>query len=514
MGNREAMNGPAERKAWRRLEALIARDEPLPEGLYERMLEVPERDAKRRRSIRTRTAAAVAAAAMLLLSLYMAHTRATGRPAERAVRPVVAQVTPPAPVSPATASVETLGSLHRQARSRDVGIARAATVRLGELSRRESLPVLLEALGREACRDLAATALGSLGDERALPALERYLPDPAALAAVVRIGGPEAVETIERRLRLADAEESTSLVAAVAEVGGAAAADALARLFTDPGHGPCAWTALRTHENRLLPHLLARIVSDPDRVLPVLERLAPPSAVDAIQPLLAERAHRAKAARVLARIDTPEAHDALLAQPRAADVREAFRLAGPGMEARLLRDLSHGSRQDALDRIELLGLCGHEPSVAPLESLGADPVLGPRVLTALGRIGGDDAARALGRLASRTALRRPAVEALGWTRSKVAVDVLVDLAHERPDVLGPVLSALARHASPEAVTAIARLDERGTRAQRTLRGMDRDVVIPALLSMLDEADVPVARRALRAFGQEVPGSRPHVARLH
>ena len=86
----------------------------------------------------------------------------------------------------------------------------------------------------------------------------------------------------------------------------------------------------------LLPHLLVAAGDDDDRVampaLATLERLAPPSAVSRLRPLLADRRRRAPVARILARIDTAEAADALLGGLTDAEVRDAFRLAGTGCE--------------------------------------------------------------------------------------------------------------------------------------------------------------------------------------
>lgn len=505
MGNRDAMNKRKDSDLELQLEDLLARDEELPEGLYERALAIPDRD--RRQRSRRRTFAGIGVAAAAAAVLVLTFSRAGDRHPERPRPPE------PTPVAAAPGPAEeSLGMLHQTARGRDVPAARGAIRRLGELGRRESLPVLREMLARDECRDVAMVALGSLGDPRAIPAVAVYLPDPYAFAAITRIGGDEAVDALQQRLAHAEVDEGTLLLDGIAQLSGARAARAVVAAVDDPRHGSAAWSVLRANEERLLPSLLARLGSDPDPVLPVLERLAPPIAVEALIELLASRAHRSTAARILARIDTAAAHDALIADHRTADVRDAFRAAGPRMELRLLREVESASRQERIERIELLGLCGGTRAVTAMEALARDPALAPGVVTALGRIGGDEAALALGRLSARTALRRPAIEALGWTHSTAAVDVLVDLANEERTLLTPVLSALARHASPEAVTAIARLDERGTRAERTLRGMDRELVVPALLSLLND-DAPAARRALRAVGQAVPGSAPRTTRL-
>jgi hypothetical protein len=525
MGNREQVSAHepedrAELEAFQTLDAMLALPEPLPTGLLQRTHELLE---QRERSPSRPALALAGALAVVVLALLWAPWRAT-EDADQGIPAVV-----PAPTfaqqveaallrdSPASqlyldqVGANALGVLHRLARGDDVEVAQAAIAQLGHLGRRESLPVLVSCLRREDRRATAVHGLGMLGDERGVEVLEPLLEDEAlggaALASVVRIGGEAAADVLAGRIRAPETmHERAALVAALGVVDGEEAALTLSRLLADPVLGSAALATLRTHEVTLLPHLLAAASRRDDReALPALdglERLASPAAVPTLTSLLDSRRRRAIAARILARIDTRDAADALLSRASSADVREAFRRAGPGIEARLLEHLESGARRDRRRVIGLLGLCGTSAGVEKLERLAEIPALAPEAITSLGRIGGPEAAAALGRIAERPVLARYAIEALGWTRSDTAVGLLEQLAADAPSLREPTFRALARLGRPEAVAVILRLDrDRPTRrrAVRTLRSMDREVVLPALTALLEGDQAAGARRALAAL---------------
>ena len=521
------------------LESLLAEADPLDPDLASRLLAIPDR-AGRPLAPMALVAASLAAAALLSgLALWL-HA-ADRRPDRSTVvaRPPTAPRAAPAPETaaapergpaagaptsppgagpapePGVADLgrEDLGRLARIARGPDAARAREAVVRLGEIGRAESVPVLVEALAVDGLRRDAVVALGRVGDARSLAPLATWLSDPALADvlcdAVVAIGGEEAARLLARHVGVVPSAEAGPWVRALARVDGDTGLCLLLELGDRAALTGLVRAALRAEESRVVPHLLAiaagRDDALADRALLRLEDLAPPSAAADLGALLDRRTRRARAAQALARIDTAQAAARLWDAATWPEVRAAFRRGGVGVESYLLARLADGRFRDQLLAVDLLGLSGGPRAVRALEPLARTPSLAPGVVTALGRIGGPDAVTALGRLADTPSLRRDVIEALGYTGSADAVAVLARLGASERSLRDPAIDALARLPAPEAVSAIVRLDGEGPRRStvRALRAMDHADVVAALHHLLDGDLADDARRTLAALGLPV-----------
>ena len=517
------------------IELALCEPDLISHDFVEGLLALPETAPAPRRVWRGVAAAAAAAVVLgaVLLARDPAQPDTRDASAHAELPRVPAPETPtPAPITevPALADL-TLPALHRLVREAEPDVAMRAVARLGQLSRRESLPVLLEAVRRTELRLEATRALGALGDERAVRALEPLLQDPLvateAREALVQVGGGKAAYALARAVEAErERDQLGLLIDALARANGVAGIRRLAPLLgsRDATRVEAARQAIRRHERQLLPHALEELAGrSPAAVgyaLDVLDVLAPAVAVPALRDLLRDRRHRERAAHVLMRIDTRDAASALWDARKFASARQAFRLGGAATERFLLERLADGTRKARRAAIELLGRSGGSKACAALADHADDPALAPAVLLALGRIGGEVAVRELAALSRRPSLRRGAVQALGMTSSPAAVVELERLGRSTRSLRVEAQRALAVLGSAKAIEAIVGLDagRRSVRStERVLRVMDRDLVLATLDTLLGREPpiesrlASVARRVRHAVGGPARAGVPRVA---
>lgn len=487
------MTGPrddlADARFDRALDRILTPEAPVPPpaGLTRRLLRIPD-DAPPRAPGRRVALPLAAAAAVLLLGWIALAVREAPEPVPDAApsglrERVLAALPGPDDAFLADPDDRARVLLRSIAREDDPVPARRAIEHLGRLGRPESLPVLLETLTREDRRVESIRALARLGDARAIPALEAYLEDPAAVAAVVRIGGDEAAGALCRAIeeRAAAADEAP-LLDALAGLSGTGAARALLGLARDPDRHDAIVAAMAARRGSIVPRLLDFAAGRDDEIadaaLEALAALRPPEAVPVLRMLLADRERRAAAARALARIGTREAGRALLSRPLADDVRAAFAGAGAGVEEILIAELRapHASRRARA--VELLGACGGSRAVRALRPLADVAALSGPVFDALVRIGGTSAIETLADLAAAPTHRRAVVAAFSEIGGAEAVVALLD---------------------------VARLDRKTRRlAFAALERMEPEVVVPALHGLGDDALGGAARRTLIALDAGPP----------
>ncbi len=398
--------------------------------------------------------------------------------------------------------------LNRIAVEDDPDAARAALCVLAESAPRKSLPAALEAAEQPDRTREAILLLAAIGHRRALPILKQLLTEtehtPEVIAALVAIGGEEAARILDQSL---DALSSPALreatVTALARADGLSGMRLLLARYRQPEFSTAVLAATEAHAGTLLPHLLLLAKRGEEPAFELLAELARPEAVPGLIPLLASRATRGSAARVLARIDTAPAADALIGRSHFPEVQLAFREAGAATENRLIALLETGQSSEKLRAVELLALCGGPRAVNALLPLARNRALTPAILESIGEIGGSEAVAALDLLAEIPRLARGAIRALGATMTEEAVPVLIRLGRDNRALRGEAVAALGRIPTPGAVRGILALEpDRRPRSAtvRALKSMDRRVVVPALSSMLTGDLGPAARQALHALG--------------
>ncbi len=398
--------------------------------------------------------------------------------------------------------------LNRIAVEDDTIAARAALEVLALSGPRESLPAALIAVRKPDRAIRAVRLLAAIGDPKALAALESMLAktdQPAeVISALASIGGEQAARVLDRGLAtLPSAILRKQAMMAIARADGIVGARILLARYQDPELSTYVPAAIEANVDALVPHLLRLAERGEQRAFDLLGALARPEAVPGLIRLLDHPYARAEAARILALTDTTAGADALIRRWQHADVRSAFAQAGAATEQRLIGLLSSKQKVDLRMAIELLAVCGGSQTVKALRPLARNRALAPAVIRALGQIGGPEAVSALDLLAEIPQLERQAIRALGTTGEESAVPILIIRGRERRALRGEAVSALGQIASPSAVRGILALEpDRRPRSAtlRTLKSMDRGVVLPALSSLLTGDLGPTARRVLSALG--------------
>lgn len=403
--------------------------------------------------------------------------------------------------------------LNRIALEDDAEAARAALLALAASGPRESLPAALAAVHKPDRRAEAVKLLAAIRDPKALPALEAHLPEAEhpgeVIDAIAAIGGVEAARILDRALTsLPSPLLRERAVMAIARADGIVGTHVLLGRRGDPELSSYVFRAIEENADALVPHLLGLAERGEQRAFDLLGVLGRPEAVPGLIRMLDRSYSRTEAARVLALTDTIASADALIRRWQHADIREAFVDAGAVTEQRLIGLLFSKQKVDQRMAIELLAICGGSRAIKALLPLARKRDLAPAIIATLGRIGGPEAVAALDLLAEIPRLEREAIRALGTTGDESAVPILVTRGREHRVLRGEAVAALGHLNSPAAVRAILTLepDRRPKSATvRTLKSMDRGVVLSALASLLTGDYGPAARRALDALDS---GSSP------
>ena len=365
---------------------------------------------------------------------------------------------------------------------------------LGEVHADRAFPVLVRSLGdlEDEVRGKAATALGRLGDRRAVPyLLEHLLSDPAPFVRA-RIAG------------------------ALGQFGGADVIDRLVRALGDPAW----WVRMRSVEALEQigevaegPLLVALDDADPEirsRAAVALERLGVPGRLVA----MIERDERASDAReLLVKFAIAGARELLaefMAHP-SARVRQAtvaaIRRAGRrDLSPELIRaatgDADPAVRADAFGTLRAFGIRDAVPAALTGMVDTAEPVR-TAAIQLIGELGTTDSVPGL---RSRTAdpepvVRAAAVRALGALRApNGAAEFRRLLADPSADVRGAAAAAIAdagaRQLSDDLVPLLGD-PEPAVRvtAARALARVGSSGVVPALVRAFQEAD-PALREAI------------------
>lgn len=384
--------------------------------------------------------------------------------------------------------------------------------------------------GPAARRALAAEALGHLGDGRAAPALTRALGDAdpavraAAATALGRLGGSEADLVLFDRTHDPETPVRLAAVQALGALADPRSVFALLGALQDPV------PELRVAAVRALgalrdPRAVRGIVGLLHDAQPDVAR----AAVAALASLGAE-AHEAADALAPLALGPRREGDARAQLALARDALAALgRIGGPVARTVLVRALADEADPalvtSAAAALEALGPEALPDLLAALGGLreGRRAALVPL----LGRLGGDDSARALVGMLDRAgpsaAARGPLLRALGQTGSPVALDPLLralpaDLCVGAPratpqplaDPVVALQSLAARRAALPSVAidplaAALRRCEAAHSPQRAalaaLLGTTRDArAAQALAPLLDDPTPPVRAAAVRALG--------------
>jgi HEAT repeat protein len=412
----------------------------------------------------------------------------------------------------------------------------AAIVRFGA----SMVDVLVEPLRRDdlETRRAAVTALGHIGDVRAVPALVALLEDgdrdllvPVA-GALARLGDRRAFEPLVALLGDQDIQVRHAVIGALNSIGHPDMAARMEQLVADHdplvresavkiagyfGYEPCAEGLLERctdREESVRAAALEHVAFlDDERVLLVLV-----SAIEHDTP----RA-RASAARALANLDAPEALAALRRALKDPDswVRY-FGASSLGRQADaaavpLLERLARGDRMQhvRIAAVEAIGAIGGEAVAEVLGALAAhdDAVVATAAVRALGGVSAplvvEPLRRALG--APDPERRKAAAEALARWGREAAVELLrwTAAADGQPDVVRAAMAGLnhiGNSRTPVARQAIAALAEvAGDPARRAdaLAAMAQmsEQAIPAVGDCLSARDPHVRRAVVEALGR-------------
>lgn len=359
---------------------------------------------------------------------------------------------------------------------------------LGELQAHRAFPLLVRCLTDldEEVRAKAATALGQLGDRRAVAyLLEHLLGDPAPFvrsriaSALGQFGETDVVDRLVRALGDPAWWVRMRSVEALEQIGAPAEGPLMAALDdADPEIRTRAAVAL---ERLGVPARLVRAIAEGARADEAEGALAKFAASGARELLAEELDHPSAAVRgaVLRALRQAQRRDLAgeLARVAAADAEPALRaLALETLAALGVRDARDAARAGANDgapevraaAVELLALAGGEEELGTVRALAGDPDARVRVA----------AARVLPRLGREAALEAfPAL--LGDPAPAVRRAALESAASARLEPLAPAATALLGDADPDVVrAAVLALGRLG----------DRDAV-PALLHVAQSATV-------------------------
>ncbi len=346
--------------------------------------------------------------------------------------------------------------LIEQLASDDLETRQAAATALGSIGDARAVPALARLLGEQ--QDLAIVAAGALakiGDRRAFGPLLDLLGHPsaavrqAAVGAINSLGHPDMAARAPELLRNPDPHVREAVVKIAGYFGFPSCVDALLACCRD------ADERVRRAAIEHLPYL-----EDP-RVLPALAAAARDSAPGT----------RVAAARALAHVDRPAALPLLLAALDDADAWVRFyaarALGQHGAPAALAR-LGRAAQADPASQVrvaalEALGSVGGADAVAMLAPFAEsdDLDLAQAAIGALGQILLPEAqAPLLAVLRSAQASRRSAaIAAIGARGGSEAIDMLqaVAAADAEPQVARAAICALGRIAGPQAIAAIVDL---------------------------------------------------------
>lgn len=379
-------------------------------------------------------------------------------------------------------------------------------------------------------RTAVYTALGDLGDDRAVAALVQGLrdevPEPrlAAIAALGRIGSEESVRPLVALLgSTEDARAARAITAALGQIPGATAEDALVRALS-PG-------LTRTMASQTLVERARRIslgtmrgdasaivaalgsalreADDPahaTQIARTLYEISDGASIEASAPALSSalregRGDPASVLRALGATGSPDALVPLLERVVSEEVRvrmavldalgRYFERAPPDGRAAdpLLAVLGQVTPPEREPVITLLGRVGAPRALPALRTLLAheDPAIRLAAIRAIGAIGDPDGAPAVLPLLDDpdSRLRYEAARAVGRSASAGAIAALLERAHEHDEpvdrhaILIALAMSLPRLTLPEPI---------GARA------------IASLLAFADGPDEGLAARALDVLG--------------
>lgn len=391
---------------------------------------------------------------------------------------------------------------------RDVLVRVAVVEALGRLGDARALVPLGGVVRDDApeVREAVMRSLGRLRDARALASLEQGLADSnenvrlAAAGALGRVGDADAVRALARVLRGPDARLARAAVAALGGIDDARATDALVAALDEESLREGASDALAAQAtridaapepNRVVGALVAALVATRDaaRADARADALSRVAAVAPITPA---------AAPLIARLAPGSASDAILAA--------LARSGSPDGTLPLLEQLdqSQGHRRDVL----LDALAEHFQRV-PLDGRAADPLLAAlpgaspaqqlTLVRLLGRVGAPRSLTALRPLlaSERATLQHAAIEAVTAIGDSASVPAFLSLLGSTDHVTRALAaSALSTMADDATTTSLLDLVERNTAA-------DPGAVFAALGGVLRRRDqahalpAPVKARALR-----------------
>jgi HEAT repeat protein len=365
------------------------------------------------------------------------------------------------------------------------GRAWAANV-LGEVRAPRAFPALVRALNdpHDEVRGKAATALGRLGDRRAINhLLEHLLTDPAPFVRVRiaftlgQFGGPEVIDRLVHALRDPAWWVRVRSVEALEQIGPAAEGPLLVAL-DDPD------TTIRS------------------RAAAALERLGVP---DSLVRMIETGANSAEASDMLVRLSAGGARELLVELMRHSSpaVREAVITAiRRGRRGDLTRELMQTATHDSEPSLRALALDGlralrSEPAVAVAIACLADPDHAVRAAAVrlIGELGGREAVEML---RPRTgdpepAVRAAAARALGALRATEAQpDLLQLLSDSEPAVREAALGGATEAGLRPLVSRIIELlddNDPSVRhaAARAVGILGDEQAVPALLRAFPEA---------------------------